>query len=378
VKIAFLFGAGVSQCSGLYGTQKLTEKILAGENVHRGMAENYFVNDMLSNPMPEEDDVYVSRIKKLFHVLTNNLGSHYSFINRMINYEDYYYMIDSMHTDEDMEFENPVVTYFSDYLFKNHTSLFEPFKENFSPLRLVDLMWEAKLYIEYIVASYLDKKPKDLSQFSLLEELYQDNSFSKAYIFTVNHDTLIEQYFKSKEIDFSDGFITKDDTVRDWDSGSFKEKMNLFKLHGSIDWAYYDTDDPYEKNICIYTKQQRGFSPPVIIIGSFNKLRKYSRGISFDLQYLFAKYLTECNRLVISGYSFGDQGINSRIIDWLYDSRDRKIMIIHKEADEMLKNARPAIKSIYHWDVKEKSDLIRIIPKWFQDIDWKGIKDRLN
>lgn len=375
-KIAFLFGAGVSIASGLPKTDELTDIILKGENIVRLSEKYIYVDD------PEKfnyiwENEYIKRFKKVFHILNNNLGNHYSFINRQINYEDYYYMIDSMHTDQNMEFENPIIEYFSDYLFKVHTSVFEPLCDLYSPLRLIDLMGEAKNYIRDLVAFYLYKTPNDLTQFSLLNDINSDRDYTQAFISTLNHDTLIEQYLRTNKIPFSDGFVNENDNARIWNPDSYKEKINLFKLHGSIDWSYFKSDDPYEKKICIYNSPPRDLDTdsPVLIMGSFNKLREYSRGAIFDLQCLFSRTLNQCNRLIISGYSFGDQGINSRIINWLYGMRDRKIIIIHKNEEELFQNARPAIQSVIRADLTEKTNLIRTIPKWFEETNWQEIKN---
>jgi hypothetical protein len=171
MNIAFLFGSGASIPSGMYSTEDITDKILTGENVFRNYCDGYEINNLGDNPFFVQRYEYVNRIKKLFLILKNNLGSHYSFINRTINYEDYYYMIDAMHTDENMEYENPIVTYFSDYLFKVHTHLFEPIEENFAPLRLLDLMGEAKNYIKDLIAIYLNKPPKGLTQFDIFSKI---------------------------------------------------------------------------------------------------------------------------------------------------------------------------------------------------------------
>jgi len=372
--IAFLFGAGVSVPSGLYRTDELTEKVLSGENVYRNLCGGYEVSDI---PLRDEEDKYVIRIKKLFHVLNNNLGGHYSFINRQMNYEDYFYFIDTIYADESMDFENPIVAYFSDYLFKVHSSLFEPMEEYFNSLRIIDLMKEAKNYIKDLVAHYLNKKPEDLSQFNLIENLVNDEKLNKIYLFTLNHDTLVEQYLRVNKIIFSDGFVQENVTTKIWNPQSFNEKINLFKLHGSIDWSFSLSSDSYEKKVCIYLVPQRDTPETAILIGSFNKLPAYTKGINFDLQCLFAKYLNECNRLVISGYSFSDQGINSRIINWLYGSRDRKIVIIHKNEKDLIRDARPAISRIIDQNIIQENDLVRIIPKWFQETNWAEINSYL-
>lgn len=375
--IAFLFGAGVSLPSGLDNTIQLTEKILKGENIIR-LSGNYFYDDNPEKFKHIRENEYINRIKKLFQILESNFRSHYSFVNRGINYEDYYYLIDSMHSDQNMEFENPLVDYFADFLLKEHPSLFKPLCDYYSPIRLIDLMSEAKNCIKDLITHYLNKKPANLSQFSLIEELSNDEKLLKVFLFTLNHDTLVEQYLTTNKIKFSDGFIQKNPSVRVWDYESFNQKINLFKLHGSINWSYSLNSDPYEKKVCIYLSPTRDIPEKAILIGSFNKLPAYSKGINFDLQCLFAKYLNECNRLIISGYSFGDQGINSRIINWLYGSRERRIIIIHRNEQELFRNARPAIDSIIQRNNVEQTDLIRIIPKWFQETNWSEIKSKIN
>lgn len=373
--IAFLFGAGVSIPSGLPKTDELTELILKGENIVRISGKYVYVDD------PEKfnyiwENEYINRTKKLFHVLQSYFRNHYSFSNRRMNYEDFFYMIDSMHSDENMEFENPLVEYFSDHLFKVHSYLFEPLCELYAPLRLIDLMGEAKNYIRDIVANYLDKKPNDLCQFNLLNEVNADSNYDKIFIFTLNHDLLVEQLLLKNCITYSDGFTDKNEETRVWDKEAFTDRFNLLKLHGSINWSRFDTDDPYEKKVHIYKIPHRNSSAdsPAIIVGSFNKLRDYSRSTFFDIQCLFSEFLNNCNRLVISGYSFGDQGINSKIINWLYCSRDKKIIVVHKNEEELFENSRPAIHSIRHWDKKEGTDLIRVIPKWFEETNWQEIK----
>ena len=50
MKIAFLFGEGVSIPSGMFSTEGLTNKILTGENVFRIYCDGYEVNIQITNP----------------------------------------------------------------------------------------------------------------------------------------------------------------------------------------------------------------------------------------------------------------------------------------------------------------------------------------
>lgn len=374
--IAFLFGSGVSLQSGLGSTTQLTERILKEENIIR-LGGNYFYDENPGNFKHIVENKYIERIKNLFCILESYFKGHYSFMNRGMNYEDYYYLIDSLHRDQNMEFENPIVDYFAELLLKEHSALFKPLCDYYSPIRLIDLMSEAKNYIKDLVVHHLNKENADVDQFSLLEELNNDEKFHKIYLFTLNHDTLVEQYLEANKIEFSDGFVNKGPSIKNWERESYKEKINLFKLHGSINWSYSLSGDPYDKKVCIYLSPTRDLPEKAILIGSFNKLNDYSSGINFDLQCLFAKYLNECERLIISGYSFGDKGINSRIIDWLYSSPRRKLIIIHRKEEELTQNSRPAIERVIQSNKNSGTDIVRFIPKWFQETKWAEIKSYL-
>ena len=67
-----------------------------------------------------------------------------------------------------------------------------------------------------------------------------------------------------------------------------------------------------------------GESMPLLLIGTFNKVAEYSRGIFLDLHHRFRSTLREADRLVVCGYSFGDKGINTAVIEWYYAKRGRR------------------------------------------------------
>lgn len=70
--------------------------------------------------------------------------------------------------------------------------------------------------------------------------------------------------------------------------------------------------------------------------------------------------------MVVCGYSFGDKGINTEIIDWIYDKRGRRLVIIHPDPNGLVANARGAIRK--NWPKWKKSGLISIISKRFEDV----------
>jgi hypothetical protein len=71
----------------------------------------------------------------------------------------------------------------------------------------------------------------------------RDTSIDKIDVFTLNHDTLIEQELRDATVDFTDGFELKTDTCDYWDVDAFthpKHRIRLGKLHGSVDWHLYE------------------------------------------------------------------------------------------------------------------------------------------
>ena len=323
------------------------------------------------NPQNE----YVNRVRKLFELIKKHIGEHYSFKHRDLNYEDYYYIVDSLHQDENMNFENPAVTFYSDYLINSHSDLFDPIDEQHSKIRLIDLCSKAKEYIQDIVSFNLSKEPSALNHLNFLKNVYDEKSTDNIYIFTLNHDTIIEAFLEVNDLNYSDGFRKENEDVKYWDKSYFNKKISLLKLHGSVNWHYESSEDCYDDHVCIYSDCVRGADRPLLQIGSFNKIIQYNRGISFQLQCLFSKFLENVKVLIISGYSFGDQGVNNRIIDWFCGSRENKIVVIHLDPDSLKSKARLAIAR--GWDRWLKSKSLIIIEKYIEDVTWENIKSEI-
>ncbi|TAL59546.1 MAG: hypothetical protein EPN88_17170 [Bacteroidetes bacterium] len=368
--IAFLFGAGISQ-SSLISTQSLTEKILSAENVVH-LSGGYFLHP---NPKIFEDiDVrgLVPKIQELIKIIIADFSNHYMFSDSGMNYEDIYYLINSIYEEENGEYANPIISKYCDSFREKYARLFKAKFSDFGDLRLIDLASEALNYIRNLIAINLSKPAASLDHLNFLSEIHADESLSKIYIFTLNHDILIEQYCNNKIV-LSDGFIPDGNGNRIWSAKSFNEKFSLLKLHGSINWYRMIGQDLYDDRTVIYGSPKRGHDEPLIIIGRFNKLQEYTRSINFELQCLFANQLDQTNNLIISGYSFGDQGINSRLIHWALGSRERRIFVIHKDPDDLIKNARPAIRKIFSFLIK-KDKVIYVKDFITKDTKWSDIK----
>ena len=89
----------------------------------------------------------------------------------------------------------------------------------------------------------------------------------------------------------------------------------------------------------------------------------------------FSRALRETELLIVSGYSFGDKGINRQIAEWV-DSADQNIMVvIHSEPEDLKKGAGPDI--FKKWDRWLQSKRLVLVQKWIQHTSWKDIKDAI-
>ena len=159
----------------------------------------------------------------------------------------------------------------------------------------------------------------------------------------------------------ADGFSAPANDYRYWkDDFASEQAIPFLKLHGSVDWFLFDG---HSSQICIPPKgqyQQRlqaedgsfryAFKGrPELLIGTFNKLAEYSQGISLDLYYRFRTTLNAADQIAICGYSFGDKGINTVILEWFYAKPDRRrFIVIHPDPEDLIRNARGAIRK--HWE----------------------------
>ena len=78
--------------------------------------------------------------------------------------------------------------------------------------------------------------------------------------------------------------------------------------------------------------------------------------------------------LIISGYGFGDRGINTLIIEWLYSSINHKILLINKNPRGLLESSRGSIRN--KWLIWKNSKRILFITKKIQNVTWKEIKNK--
>lgn len=185
-------------------------------------------------------------------------------------------------------------------------------------------------------------------------------------LFTLNHDTLLEDYFSSRKCDFVDGFEPSSDMHACWSSSLLSDdskKVRIYKLHGSVNWFWLYYEAPTENQMNAtgngFTGEQ-SIGPPFLckvhdvnearrldcwkdkdgkevsienkhlgfLVGSENKYYSYTSAPYLNLMNQFQEQLEKHNKIVIIGYGWGDRAINHILQEWARSDQSREIMLI--------------------------------------------------
>jgi hypothetical protein len=164
----------------------------------------------------------------------------------------------------------------------------------------------------------------------------------------------------------------------------------LFKLHGSVNWFRFQSRSvaggseaigiPLDRDIwhtvdVTGQPQVPSDGRPMFLAGTFNKMLQYTAGIYTDLHYRFYQRLQGTKRLVVCGYSFGDKGINTRIVEWLHSAADHKMVIVHPRPDGLRATARGAVSR--NWGAWRDAAKLTLVVKGVEDVSWLELETEL-
>jgi hypothetical protein len=377
--ISFLIGAGVS--IGLPGTEEITNVVRSGEGVHHGSDDLFYIcqpNDLQNG----WEDGYVRRIIPFIHMV-NEIIINSKQLRREPNYEDLYYLVEQLNSVLGGEYDNPALQQLINSLETNTKSIRAQKPGEFDNCSFHDLLFHTLNYIQDIVWQMLYRDNKNGTHHPFLIEALNSHDVQRIDIYTLNHDTLIEETFRSSDIHYTNGFIHGVTGFRQWDRAAFNgdAALRLFKLHGSIDWFNYRPNHRGDDLLLQVPDYQESFTAPdggrwicligrpEILVGTLNKMLRYTGYIYAHMFSLFWTELINSDVLIISGYGFNDKGINNRIVDWTYSAYDKRIVIINPDPD-LVKNARLAIQML----VEGRAPQITMIPKPIGDVSWKEIQ----
>jgi len=175
---------------------------------------------------------------------------------------------------------------------------------------------------------------KNAEEFLLpIREMLNHSENIKVNFFSLNYDLIFEQVFNTSTVKILDnGFSERNITenqMRYWAADFNNElsptKINLYKLHGSVDWEYnLDSEEISIKENIDDSRE------PLIIFGSYSKM------LSFDpFLYMLSNFrqkLEEATIFVVIGYSFHDKYINNLLIQQLSQNTDednpKKLLVV--------------------------------------------------
>lgn len=393
-RVTFLFGSGVSMPAGMPSVTQITKKVLSGNGIMRHTDGNYYFGPPLYAHAGFPDE-YIPRIVTLLKRLSVEIEQYYiSDPERVVNYEDLFYVAAQIYDSEMGEYDNPIVQAFIDKILPDIEPLFVKQRNEIRrKWKLHEIATETIHYIHDIVWHSLNRQPVHLDYLLFVKDACQATEISSVDLFTLNHDTVIEQFLDRCNVKYTEGFGHPINDVRYWSPEKFEDhsyKVRLFKLHGSVNWFLFRSNTATGRNEPVgiplggdfwHTRNPSGElqlpvdGRPVLLAGTFNKMLQYSTGIYADLYCQMYRALKETEILIPCGYGFGDKGINTRLIEWLYSSQQNVLVVIHAEPESLKMKARVAISK--NWDEWLQSRKLVLIQKWIQNTSWDEIHDAI-
>jgi len=408
MEVCFLLGSGVSRPASLPSVDDITAQVLAPEEflhcsdgVYRRVSAVPQSPELVRMQMPD-----LERIERLIRWLKGHAEIRYAAdTHRMVNYEDLAYLAAQIHDDAFDEYENPAIRPLVCCAVNSLPDLC-------SAGDLGELAGEVVNFIADVVTDMLSKPALQTDHLNLFRDAASDTRFRELKVFTLNHDCLLDRYLRDSDVTVVDGFDQENNLgIRTWNPALFDclsthstdPVVRLFKLHGSINWRRFrpreaqneaPLGNPWrEEYVGIRSnpelesvkdaqgRKHEELDRALFLAGTFNKMFSYLNHTFLELHYRFHRALGETTRLVVSGYGFGDKGINNRITDWMCSASSsdaRKMILIEpRSLDDLQQIARGAIggKLISWRDSGSLSHLKCRIGT--TDADWKVISNEL-
>lgn len=370
MRVVFLLGAGVSLPAGVPSTAALTDFVFDVQDHFRHSDERYYRRERGgSGTFPSFVDL--TALDQLLRILNRTCSDYFDKQDkhRGVNYEDIAFAAGQLHEHLAEEYENPVL---EPYTLELLATL------SVDRVELEGLLREACTYLHDVVANRLRNQVAPAGHLACLVDALRDGTLLGCNVVTLNHDTLIEKVLADNSIEYADGFGTPDGDVRWWAPRCLASNSvpKLLKLHGSVDWfryqgrlanaTTYDFDHARTKSgrlLEIAVRDQ-------LLMGTFNKIRDYSREPYFNLNDRFRRLLAQSGVVIASGYSFGDKGVNGVLANWMLSKRQRRLIVLSADPSGWIEGARGAIRNL----VLRRSGQLLTHPRYLCDCTWHELK----
>ena len=109
-------------------------------------------------------------------------------------------------------------------------------------------------------------------------------------------------------------------------------------------------------------------------ISGLNKPAYYNRGIYADHHFRFAQALRQCDRMVMSGYGWGDDAINFQLGNWLDRARSNRLVLLHEGSEALRVGSMMMATSSDSW---VRAGQLICVEHWLCDTRLSDIRDLL-
>lgn len=383
MRLVMLLGSGAAVPAEMPDVNAITQRVLSGENVLKNGSDYRVVDELPPNYEVFAEGVreVVDFIRELKELCDEYFRSQDK--DRTTNYEDIAYVARQIEDGLLSEYENPALL---------------PLNKRFStsvgrtPEDLLRLAGASADYIDDIVRSLLGRPVAPVEHLAAVIDAFADETVNDVTLATLNHDLVIEHWFRMTGTRYSDGFSEPFGTLRVWNDTFKVPNRKLLKLHGSIDWWRYNlTQDGWTGQFTARATDGDPFHArdpngelleypaggrPQILTGTFNKILQYGSGIYADQHFHFHEALAAADALVVIGYGFRDKAVNARIVAWAERPGDRRMVVVHPNAADLGARARGAIRG--KWNRWQAHGLLRCVPEYVSPTTtWSSIRDQL-
>lgn len=336
-------GAGISIPSGMPPVNELTESILR-DRFHEDTAERFWPGEHPNEALRPFD--FVRQIQQFLRELKSRIDTYkvQRHCDFPATYEEIYYVLLQLQVEQNNWIGNAAVESFERDVRLQAQRILTDAPVWGLPKTYRDLLRKSSIFIEHAIWHELQREatPEGLQ---LIRFLTESADVSRLDLVTLNHDLLLERFLQEEPtVRCIDGFGEPQDGVRRFDVALFDNEahVRLVKLHGSLNWFRYKfrRDGQVVADYCIPVTTSEHFTenelaPALFLTGTENKMSSYGFGIYYDMYSVFVRMLKETKLIVMSGYSWNDRGVNSRLFSWLAESPDNRIILLHREPESI-------------------------------------------
>ena len=152
-----------------------------------------------------------------------------------------------------------------------------------------------------------------------IKDLVESDENFNLSVFSLNYDLIFETVFNNEQEHLVDVGFSQKRWIGDFGDPNSSAKVKLFKLHGSVDWYFDESDEEVKQGVPDEVR-------PLIVFGSGPKLQSYDPFLS--LLSSFREKLKAASLFVVVGYSFQDKYINNILIQSLSSGLDKRMLVI--------------------------------------------------